>query len=44
MDLWEAGHREQERLQSTLDDLRERFGDDILRRGSDLKGKNFEAG
>jgi hypothetical protein len=37
--LWEADHREQEQLQSTLDDLRERFGDKILRRGSDLAGR-----
>jgi DNA polymerase-4 len=35
--LWEVEQQEQERLQSTLDDLRERFGDSILRRGSDLR-------
>ncbi len=36
--LWEdlAEESEKRRLQTTLDDLRERFGDDAIRRGSDL--------
>lgn len=34
--LWEANSAENERLQATLDELRERFGDKAVRRASDL--------
>lgn len=39
LSLWDGGDvkaSESQRLESTLDDLRERFGDRIIRRGSDL--------
>ena len=36
--LWEHGDVEQDyRLQSTLDELRDRFGDQAIQRGSQLK-------
>ena len=35
--LWDAPDLSAEQLQSALDDLRERFGDDAIRRGVDLK-------
>lgn len=35
--LWDAPSRPSERLQSALDALRERFGDEAVRRGADLK-------
>lgn len=35
--LWDAPDRPSERLQSALDDLRERFGDDAVRRADDLR-------
>jgi DNA polymerase-4 len=39
--LWEAGDAEQDyRLQTTLDELRDRFGDEAIQRGSQLKGEN----
>lgn len=40
LSLWDnpAEHEQNQRLQSALDDLRDRFGDDMIRRGSDLKG------
>ncbi len=34
--LWDTNLAENERLQATLDRLRERFGDQVVRRGSDL--------
>jgi DNA polymerase-4 len=34
--LWDAPNRPSQRLQSALDDLRERFGDDTIRRAADL--------
>jgi DNA polymerase-4 len=36
--LWETGSEKGERLQATLDALRERFGDQVVLRGSDLEG------
>jgi DNA polymerase-4 len=35
--LWDAPTQRAERLQSTLDDLRDRFGDGTIQRGTDLK-------
>jgi DNA polymerase-4 len=35
--LWDAPNRPSERLQSALDELRERFGDEAIRRADDLK-------
>jgi len=37
--LWDADVEQAERLQETLDDLRERFGRQAIRRGSDLMSK-----
>lgn len=34
--LWDTSDRSAEQLQATLDELRERFGDDAIRRGVDL--------
>lgn len=41
MDLWQqnAASDEHRRLQHTLDDLRDRFGENIIQRGSDLRRK-----
>jgi DNA polymerase-4 len=38
--LWDATSETDERLQATLDDLRERFGDHAVQRGSELKDKS----
>lgn len=35
--LWEAESKENQQLQQTLDDLRDRFGDEVVRRGRDLE-------
>lgn len=40
--LWDTPNPPIERLQSTLDDLRERFGEDAIRRGADLKRRGAE--
>lgn len=41
LELWETESDRQERqLQSILDDLRTRFGDQVIQRGSDLKGRD----
>jgi DNA polymerase-4 len=38
LDLWNnAAAEEARRLQSTLDELRERFGEDIIKKGRDVK-------
>jgi hypothetical protein len=38
--LWEANLEPDHRLQTTLDTIRERFGSQAVRRGSQLKPKN----
>jgi DNA polymerase-4 len=34
--LWDEAQADNQQLQETLDDLRERFGDDVIRRGDEL--------
>lgn len=42
LDLWEANPPTPPKLQDTLDTLRNRFGDQVVRRGADLKRKKGE--
>lgn len=37
LDLWENDYESDQRLQNTLDTLRDRFGDQVVRRGNQLK-------
>ena len=38
LELWQTPTSDQDRkLQSTLDELRERFGEDVIKRGRDVK-------
>jgi hypothetical protein len=40
--LWDADEdAEQQRLESTLDDLRDRFGERIIQRGSNLRDREL---